>query len=67
MYQRGTIVLKNIFIINGVPIEMRQKHKVQTNFFLGNIWKCVQGSFGHTLEPVALSSGGGGWSKNEKI
>ena len=43
MYQRGTIVLKNIFIINGVPIEMRQKHKVQTNFFLGKYLKMCSG------------------------
>ena len=48
-------------MINGVPLRLRLVYKVQTGlfFFLGNIRKCVQGSFGLTLEPVAMSIRGG--------
>ena len=53
-----------IFICEkGVPLNKQQKHEVASSFFLGNIWKRIQGTHGYTLELVLLSSGGG-WSKS---
>ena len=49
-----------IFICEkGVPLNKQQKHEVASSYFLGNIWKRIQGTLGYTLEPVLLSSGGG--------